>query len=104
MQLDRKISKRSRVKENLFFFVLFRLSWLRQQQLKLAARRDERNPGRLWRQETGNRVIGELRSLQRGRLRHDGYASDSAILDDDDDVWIMSSASGQVKHIKEDIR
>ncbi|XP_071569145.1 tensin-3 isoform X10 [Temnothorax nylanderi] len=71
------------------------LSWLRQQQLKLAARRDERSPGKLWRQETGNRVIGELRSLQRGRLRHDGYASDSAVLDDDDDVWGASSVSGQ---------
>ncbi|XP_072745931.1 tensin-3 isoform X11 [Anoplolepis gracilipes] len=71
------------------------LSWLRQQQLKLAARRDERNPGRLWRQETGNRVIGELRSLQRGILRHDGYASDSAVLDDDDDIWAASSISGQ---------
>ncbi|XP_070149994.1 tensin-3 isoform X10 [Polyergus mexicanus] len=71
------------------------LSWLRQQQLKLAARRDERNPGRLWRQETGNRVIGELRNLQRGILRHDGYASDSAVLDDDDDTWVASSISGQ---------
>ncbi|XP_011880848.1 PREDICTED: tensin-3 isoform X9 [Vollenhovia emeryi] len=71
------------------------LSWLRQQQLKLAARRDERSPGKLWRQETGNRVIGELRSLQRGRLRHDGYASDSAVLDDDDDGWGASSFSGQ---------
>ncbi|XP_076169279.1 focal adhesion protein tensin isoform X15 [Ptiloglossa arizonensis] len=71
------------------------LSWLRQQQLKLAARRDERNPGKLWRQETGNRVIGELRSLQRGRLRHDGYASDSAVLDDDDDAWLPNSVSGQ---------
>ncbi|XP_066587705.1 tensin-3 isoform X3 [Prorops nasuta] len=71
------------------------LSWLRQQQLKLAARRDERNPGKLWRQETGNRVIGELRSLQRGRLRQDGYASDSAVLDDDDDNWTASSLSGQ---------
>ncbi|XP_076679397.1 focal adhesion protein tensin isoform X11 [Andrena cerasifolii] len=71
------------------------LSWLRQQQLKLAARRDERNPGKLWRQETGNRVIGELRSLQRGRLRHDGYASDSAVLDDDDDMWTVNSISGQ---------
>ncbi|XP_025986627.1 tensin-3 isoform X12 [Solenopsis invicta] len=70
------------------------LSWLRQQQLKLAARRDERSPGKLWRQETGNRVIGELRSLQRGRLRYDGYASDSAVLDDDDDGW-TSSVSGQ---------
>ncbi|XP_026827211.1 tensin-3 isoform X1 [Ooceraea biroi] len=72
------------------------LSWLRQQQLKLAARRDERNPGKLWRQETGNRVIGELRSLQRGRLRHDGYASDSAVLDDDDDSWAASPISGQL--------
>ncbi|KAL0119072.1 hypothetical protein PUN28_009594 [Cardiocondyla obscurior] len=71
------------------------LSWLRQQQLKLAARRDERSPGKLWRQETGNRVIGELRSLQRGRLRHDGYASDSAVLDDDDDGWTPNSVSGQ---------
>ncbi|KYN36363.1 Tensin [Trachymyrmex septentrionalis] len=71
------------------------LSWLRQQQLKLAARRDERSPGKLWRQETGNRVIGELRSLQRGRLRHDGYASDSAVLDDDDDGWTANSISGQ---------
>lgn len=75
-----------------------RLSWLRQQQLKLAARRDERNPGKLWRQETGNRVIGELRSLQRGRLRHDGYASDSAVLDDDDETWAPHSVSGQVRH------
>ncbi|XP_054011767.1 tensin-1 isoform X9 [Hylaeus anthracinus] len=73
------------------------LSWLRQQQLKLAARRDERNPGKLWRQETGNRVIGELRSLQRGRLRHDGYASDSAVLDDDDDAWMTNSISGQMQ-------
>ncbi|XP_076169278.1 focal adhesion protein tensin isoform X14 [Ptiloglossa arizonensis] len=73
------------------------LSWLRQQQLKLAARRDERNPGKLWRQETGNRVIGELRSLQRGRLRHDGYASDSAVLDDDDDAWLPNSVSGQTQ-------
>ncbi|XP_076679398.1 focal adhesion protein tensin isoform X12 [Andrena cerasifolii] len=73
------------------------LSWLRQQQLKLAARRDERNPGKLWRQETGNRVIGELRSLQRGRLRHDGYASDSAVLDDDDDMWTVNSISGQTQ-------
>ncbi|XP_076644459.1 focal adhesion protein tensin isoform X12 [Halictus rubicundus] len=73
------------------------LSWLRQQQLKLAARRDERNPGKLWRQETGNRVIGELRSLQRGRLRHDGYASDSAVLDDDDESWAPHSMSGQTQ-------
>ncbi|XP_017766737.1 PREDICTED: tensin-1 isoform X11 [Eufriesea mexicana] len=73
------------------------LSWLRQQQLKLAARRDERNPGKLWRQETGNRMIGELRSLQRGRLRHDGYASDSAVLDDDDDTWVVNSTSGQTQ-------
>ncbi|XP_020278237.1 tensin isoform X4 [Pseudomyrmex gracilis] len=72
------------------------LSWLRQQQLKLAARRDERNPSKLWRQETGNRVIGELRSLQKGRLRNDGYASDSAVLDDDDDTWTPSSVSGQL--------
>ncbi|CAL7950467.1 unnamed protein product [Xylocopa violacea] len=73
------------------------LSWLRQQQLKLAARRDERNPGKLWRQETGNRVIGELRSLQRGRLRHDGYASDSAVLDDEDDAWPINSTPGQTQ-------
>ncbi|CAD1480293.1 unnamed protein product, partial [Heterotrigona itama] len=73
------------------------LSWLRQQQLKLAARRDERNPGKLWRQETGNRMIGELRSLQRGRIRHDGYASDSAVLDDDDDTWIVNPTSGQTQ-------
>ncbi|XP_015610038.1 tensin-3 isoform X4 [Cephus cinctus] len=71
------------------------LSWLRQQQLKLAARRDERSPGKQWRQESGNRVIGELRSLQRGRLRHDGYASDSAVLDDDDDTWTPSSITAQ---------
>lgn len=82
---------------SLIFLFSFRLSWLRQQQLKLAARRDERNPSKLWRQETGNRVIGELRSLQRGRLRHDGYASDSAVLDDDDDMWTGSSISGQVR-------
>jgi len=69
--------------------------------LKLAARRDERNPGKLWRQETGSRVIGELRSLQRGRLRHDGYASDSAVLDDDDDTWAASSVSGQVRNQKD---
>jgi len=68
--------------------------------LKLAARRDERNPGKLWRQETGNRVIGELRSLQRGRLRHDGYASDSAVLDDDDDTWAGGPISGQVRAIR----
>ncbi|XP_026675230.1 tensin-3 isoform X4 [Ceratina calcarata] len=73
------------------------LSWLRQQQLKLAARRDERSPGKLWRQETGNRVIGELRSLQRGRLRQDGYASDSAVLDDDDETWAVTSNSGQIQ-------
>uniref|UniRef100_A0A0C9QTL5 TNS_0 protein n=1 Tax=Fopius arisanus TaxID=64838 RepID=A0A0C9QTL5_9HYME len=71
------------------------LSWLRQQQLKLAARRDERSPGKIWRQETGNRVIGELRSLQRNRVRQDGYASDSAVLDDDDDIWIPSSVVSQ---------
>ncbi|KAK2585881.1 hypothetical protein KPH14_010470 [Odynerus spinipes] len=73
------------------------LSWLRQQQLKLAARRDERNPKTIWQQETGNRVIGELRSYQRGRLRHDGYASDSAVLDDDDDTWIPSSITNQTQ-------
>ncbi|XP_043283550.1 tensin-3 isoform X3 [Venturia canescens] len=71
------------------------LSWLRQQQLKLAARRDERSPGKMWRQESGNRVIGELRSLQRGRLRHDGYASDSAVLDDDDELWTTNTISYQ---------
>ncbi|XP_015176306.1 PREDICTED: tensin-3 isoform X11 [Polistes dominula] len=71
------------------------LSWLRQQQLKLAARRDEKSPKTIWRQETGNRVIGELRSYQRGRLRQDGYASDSAVLDDDDDTWIPSSLINQ---------
>lgn len=43
-------------------------------------------------------MIGELRSLQRGRLRHDGYASDSAVLDDDDETWIPHSVSGQVRH------
>ncbi|XP_063977385.1 tensin-1 isoform X14 [Diachasmimorpha longicaudata] len=74
------------------------LSWLRQQQLKLAARRDERSPGRIWRQETGNRVIGELRSLQRNRVRQDGYASDSAVLDDDDDIWILNSVTSQSQH------
>ncbi|KAJ8687270.1 hypothetical protein QAD02_023064 [Eretmocerus hayati] len=62
-------------------------SWLKQQQLKLAARRDERSPARLWRQESGNRMIGELRNVVRSRLRHDGYQSDSAVLDEDDDVW-----------------
>ncbi|XP_023317164.1 tensin-1 isoform X4 [Trichogramma pretiosum] len=61
------------------------LLWLKQQQMKLAQRREERSPARLWRQETGNRMIGELRNVQRSRLRHDGYASDSAVLDDDDD-------------------
>ncbi|XP_015176298.1 PREDICTED: tensin-3 isoform X4 [Polistes dominula] len=73
------------------------LSWLRQQQLKLAARRDEKSPKTIWRQETGNRVIGELRSYQRGRLRQDGYASDSAVLDDDDDTWIPSSLINQTQ-------
>lgn len=73
-----------------------RLSWLRQQQLKLAARKDEHSPGKIWRQERGNRVIGELRSLQRGRLRHDGYASDSAVIDDDDDVWMPSPVATHV--------
>jgi len=82
----------------LLLLLLFSLSWLRQQQLKLAARRDERSPGKLWRQETGNRVIGELRNLQRGRLRHDGYASDSAVLDDDDDGWTANFVSGQVRN------
>ncbi|XP_023248314.1 tensin-3, partial [Copidosoma floridanum] len=79
-------------------------SWLKQQQLKLAARRDERSPARLWRQETGNRMIGELRSVQKSRMRHDGYASDSAVLDDrdddaddddDDDAWALGSPNGQ---------
>ncbi|XP_058794302.1 tensin-1 isoform X2 [Phymastichus coffea] len=68
------------------------MSWLKQQQMKLAARRDERSPAKLWRQENGNRMIGELRNVQRSRLRHDGYASDSAVLDDDDDVWTVNSA------------
>ncbi|XP_048508207.1 tensin-3 isoform X3 [Athalia rosae] len=67
------------------------LSWLRQQQLKLAARRDERSPSKQWRQESGNRVIGELRTIQRGRIRQDGYASDSAVLDGDDDNWTVNS-------------
>ncbi|XP_031788600.1 tensin-1 isoform X11 [Nasonia vitripennis] len=71
------------------------MSWLKQQQLKLAARRDERSPAKLWRQETGNRMIGELRNVQRSRLRHDGYASDSAVLDDDDDVWTVNPMHGQ---------
>ncbi|XP_044020864.1 tensin isoform X11 [Aphidius gifuensis] len=71
------------------------LSWLRQQQLKLAARRDEKSPGRIWRQENGNRVLGELKNLQRNRTRQDGYASDSAVLDDDDDIWIPSSIASQ---------
>ncbi|XP_046414077.1 tensin-1 isoform X10 [Neodiprion fabricii] len=66
------------------------LSWLRQQQLKLAARRDERSPSKQWRQESGNRVIGELRTVQRGRVRQDGYASDSAVLDGDDDAWTIN--------------
>ncbi|XP_046606955.1 tensin-1 isoform X2 [Neodiprion virginianus] len=66
------------------------LSWLRQQQLKLAARRDERSPSKQWRQESGNRVIGELRTVQRGRVRQDGYASDSAVLDGDDDTWTIN--------------
>ncbi|XP_023290031.1 tensin-3 isoform X6 [Orussus abietinus] len=73
------------------------LSWLRQQQMKLAARRDEKCPIKQWRQESGNRVIGELRSLQKSRLRYDGYASDSAVLDDDDEnPWTPSSISGQL--------
>ncbi|XP_033209424.1 tensin-3 isoform X2 [Belonocnema kinseyi] len=70
------------------------LSWLRQQQLKLAARRDERNPSRIWRQEAGSRMLGELKSVQRSRLRHDGYASDSAVLDDEDDIWTINPVSG----------
>lgn len=70
---------------------------MRQQQLKLAARRDEKSPGRIWRQENGSRMLGELKSLQRGRVRQDGYASDSAVLDDDDDdIWIPSSVVSQV--------
>ncbi|XP_043467307.1 tensin-3 isoform X5 [Leptopilina heterotoma] len=71
------------------------LSWLRQQQLKLAARKDERNPSKIWRLEAGNRMLGELRNVQRSRLRHDGYASDSAILDDEDDNWTSSPISVQ---------
>jgi len=98
-EYQREISKRI-YEKTVCFLVIVRLSWLRQQQLKLAARRDERNPGKLWRQETGNRVIGELRSLQRGRLRHDGYASDSAVLDDDDDTWAGGPISGQVRAIR----
>ncbi|XP_046736668.1 tensin-1 isoform X8 [Diprion similis] len=74
------------------------LSWLRQQQLKLAARRDERSPSKQWRQESGNRVIGELRTVQRGRVRQDGYASDSAVLDGDDDTWTINySTQPQVR-------
>ncbi|XP_051158278.1 tensin isoform X4 [Leptopilina boulardi] len=71
------------------------LSWLRQQQLKLAARKDERNPAKIWRLEAGNRMLGELKTVQRSRLRHDGYASDSAILDDEDDYWTSSPISVQ---------
>lgn len=95
------MSKHQSIRDKIVPFLLlsFSLSWLRQQQLKLAARKDERSPGKLWRQETGNRVIGELRSLQKGRLRHDGYASDSAVLDDDDDGWAPSSVSGQVRRL-----
>lgn len=84
----------------LSILLISRVSWLKQQQLKLAARRDERNPSKLWRQESENRVINELRNLQRGRLRRDGYASDSAILDDDDDTWVGSSTLEQVKNRK----
>ena len=72
------------------------MSWLKQQQLKLAQRRDERSPVKIWRQETGNRMIGELRNVQRSRLRQDGYASDSAVLDDDDDIWMVNNSHGQV--------
>ena len=65
--------------------------------MKLAARRDERSPSKLWRQETGNRMIGELRNAQRFRLRNDGYQSDSAILDDDDDIASPNNSTfGQV--------
>lgn len=42
-------------------------------------------------------MIGELRNVQRSRLRHDGYASDSAVLDDDDDVWTVNPMHGQVR-------
>ena len=31
-------------------------------------------------------------------MRHDGYASDSAVLDDDDDTWIVNPTSGQVRN------
>ncbi|XP_034947399.1 tensin-3 isoform X2 [Chelonus insularis] len=75
------------------------VSWLRQQQLKLAARRDEKSPGKLWRQETSNRVIGELRSLQRSRLRQDGYASDSAVLDNDDEMSMHSPIHSQTMRL-----
>lgn len=69
------------------------VSWLKQQQLKLAQRRDERSPARIWRQESGNRLIGELRNVQKSRMRHDGYASDSAVVneDDDEDFWTIKS-------------
>lgn len=76
------------------------MSWLRQQQLKLAARKDERNPSKIWRMEAGNRMLGELRNVQKSRLRHDGYASDSAILDDEDDNWTSSPISVQVSFNK----
>lgn len=74
------------------------MSWLRQQQLKLAARRDERSPaGKQWRQDSGSRILGELRNVQRGLIRQDGYASDSAIIDGDDDSWINNSTVTQVR-------
>lgn len=44
-------------------------------------------------------MLGELKSVQRSRLRHDGYASDSAVLDDEDDIWTISPVSGQVRYI-----
>lgn len=68
--------------------------------MKLAAKKDERNPAKLWRQEAGNKVIGELRAVQRNRLRHDGYASDSAVLDDEvDDAWANSASKPVSDHL-----
>lgn len=101
LHLLRAVCNSSCAKQTIFIYNdwcsgFFRMSWLKQQQLKLAARRDERSPAKLWRQETGNRMIGELRNVQRSRLRHDGYASDSAVLDDDDDVWTVNPMHGQV--------